>query len=53
MDLDGLVLWSFRALEVCKGTFGCCKYFLFLFLLKCMFNARACDMSFLSVERLI
>ena len=27
MDLEGLMLWSFKVLEVSEGTFGCCKNF--------------------------
>ena len=26
MDLEGLALWNFEALEVSKDAFGCCKY---------------------------
>ena len=52
MDLEGLVFWSFGALEVSKGAFGCCVCF-FVFFLKFMSNARACDLHSLSVERLI
>ena len=35
-----------------EGTFGCCKrFFVFFFLLECMFDARECDLNALSVER--
>ena len=37
MDLEGLVFWSFGALEVSKGAF----------------DARARDLNFLNFERLI
>ena len=34
MDLEGLVLWSFKALEMSKSVFGCCEYvFAFFFCL--------------------
>ena len=46
--------WRFEALEVSEGTFCCYKhFFVFLFLFECMFDVRACDLSFLSVERFI
>jgi hypothetical protein len=31
MDLEGLACWSFKALEMSEGAFGCCKYFYFIF----------------------
>ena len=54
VDLEGLVLWNFGALQVSEGTFDYCKvFFVFLFfLLKCIFNARRCALNFLGIERL-
>ena len=32
IDFEGLAFWSFIALEVFEGAFGCCKYlFVFVF----------------------
>ena len=47
--------WRFGVLEVSEGAFCCLKYFFcfFLFLLECVFDARACNLSFLSVERFL
>ena len=37
-----------------EGAFGCCKcFYVFLFLLECMFDAKTCNLNALSVERLI
>ena len=48
MDLEGLAFWSFEALKVSEGAFGCCKCILFLF--ECMFDTIAYDLSVLSVK---
>jgi hypothetical protein len=37
---------------VSDGAFGYCKYVCLLFLLEYMFDAKTCDVSFLSIERL-
>ena len=41
----------FGALERSKGAFCCCKCLFIYFLLECRFDARTCDVNFLSVGR--
>jgi hypothetical protein len=39
--------WRFKWLEVFKGAFCCCEYFLFFsFLLEFIFDAKASDFNF-------
>ena len=45
--------WHFGALDVSKCAFSCCKYLFVFGLLEYMFDARACDLSFLGVEMFI
>lgn len=45
--------WHFRALKVTEGDFVVVSIICFLFLLECIFDARACDWSFLNVDKFI
>ena len=48
MDLEGMVVWNFVALEVFKTAFACCRC---CFLFECNFNAKSYYLSVLKVLR--
>jgi hypothetical protein len=48
VDLEELALWSVGGVQ--RVHFVVVSIYLFLFLLECIFDARECVLSFLSIE---